>query len=195
MACKVWNKINKDLKIGCMICYMCTYPLTCNPEDMLLAQGKDNLNNFLCSDVQVRGAYHGFAKRYFKENNIKIAMEKDDETMLKQGCVDFYTFSYYMSNCISADPDKQQPSGKRNKKSLLLLTIYNRTAFIFRNNTTERRFFAQRFLPKTKCNNCFLCHYSLTTTCMTMNERCIIYILKLWSLYFWALLVYNLYES
>lgn len=110
-AVKLGHEINKDFKIGCMICYMCTYPLTCNPEDVLLAQQKDNLNNFLCSDVQVRGAYPGFAKRYFKENNINIAMEKDDETILKEGCVDFYTFSYYMSNCISADPDKQQKSG------------------------------------------------------------------------------------
>lgn len=51
-----------------MIAYMCSYPLTCNPEDLLLAQQKDNLSNFLCSDVQVRGAYPSFAERYFREN-------------------------------------------------------------------------------------------------------------------------------
>lgn len=38
-------------------------------------------------------------------------MEKDDETILKEGCVDFYFLSYYMSNCISANPNKQQTGG------------------------------------------------------------------------------------
>jgi len=110
-AVKLGHEINKNFKIGCMIAYMCTYPLTCKPEDVLLAQQKDNLSNFLCSDVQVRGAYPGFAKRYFKENNINIVMEKDDEKTLKEGCVDFYTFSYYMSNCISSDPNQEEIGG------------------------------------------------------------------------------------
>lgn len=110
-AVKLGHDINKDFKIGCMIAYMCSYPLTCNPEDVLLAQQKDNLNNFLCSDVQVRGAYPGFAKRYFAEKNINIVMEENDEQILKEGCVDFYTFSYYMSNCVSADPNQEEIGG------------------------------------------------------------------------------------
>ncbi|SKA87647.1 6-phospho-beta-glucosidase [Clostridium sp. USBA 49] len=110
-AVKLGHEINKDFKIGCMIAYMCSYPLTCNPEDVLLAQQKDNLNNFLCSDVQVRGAYPGFAKRYFAEKNINIVMEENDEQILKEGCVDFYTFSYYMSNCVSADPNQEEIGG------------------------------------------------------------------------------------
>lgn len=110
-AVKLGHEINKDFKIGCMIAYMCSYPLTCNPEDVLLAQKKDNLNNFLCSDVQVRGYYPGFAKRYFAENNINIVMEENDEQILKEGCVDFYTFSYYMSNCVSADANQEKVGG------------------------------------------------------------------------------------
>lgn len=110
-AVKLGHEINSDFKIGCMIAYMCTYPYTCNPEDILLAQQKDNLNNFLCSDVQVRGAYPGFAKRYFRENNIEIIMEENDEQILKDGCVDFYTFSYYMSICVTTDKDIEKTSG------------------------------------------------------------------------------------
>ncbi|MDU7240342.1 6-phospho-beta-glucosidase [Clostridium sp.] len=110
-AVKLGHSINKDFKIGCMIAYMCTYPYTCNPEDVLLAQQRDNINNFLCSDVQVRGAYPGFAKRYFKENNIKIQMEENDEEILKEGCIDFYTFSYYMSNCSTVDKEVENTSG------------------------------------------------------------------------------------
>jgi 6-phospho-beta-glucosidase len=110
-AVKLGHEINKDFKIGCMIAYMTSYPLTCNPEDILLAQQKDNLSNFLCSDVQVRGAYPGFAKRYFKENNINIIMEEKDENILKEGCVDFYSFSYYMSSCVSADANQEKVGG------------------------------------------------------------------------------------
>lgn len=110
-AVKLGHEINKDFKIGCMIAYMCFYPLTCNPDDVLLAQQKDNLHNFLCSDVQVRGEYPGFAKRYFKEKNINIEMQEDDEQILKEGKVDFYTFSYYMSHCISANQNQEKIGG------------------------------------------------------------------------------------
>ena len=110
-AVKLGHEINSDFKIGCMIAYMCTYPYTCNPEDVFLAQQKDNLNNFLCSDVQVRGAYPGFAKRYFRDNNIEIKMEENDKEILKEGCVDFYTFSYYMSNCTTADKEVEKTAG------------------------------------------------------------------------------------
>lgn len=110
-AVKLGHEINKDFKIGCMIAYMCSYPLTCNPEDILLAQEKDNISNFLCSDVQVRGYYPGFAKKYFRENNINIFMEEGDEDILRNGCVDFYTFSYYMSVCVSANPNQESIGG------------------------------------------------------------------------------------
>lgn len=94
-----------------MIAYMTLYPHTCNPKDVLLAQQQDNFKNFLCSDVQVRGEYPGFAKRFFKENNMEIIMEEDDAEILKEGVVDYYAFSYYMSNNVSTEPDKQQTSG------------------------------------------------------------------------------------
>lgn len=38
-------------------------------------------------------------------------MEENDEQILKEGCVDFYTFSYYMSNCSSTDPELERTSG------------------------------------------------------------------------------------
>ena len=34
-------------------------------------------------------------------------MEPQDEQILREGTVDFFTFSYYMSCCVSADPAKQ----------------------------------------------------------------------------------------
>ena len=83
-AVKLGHEINPDFKIGCMIAYMTTYPYTCNPEDILLAQEKDKLNNMLCGDVQVRGYYPSFAKRFFEENGIKIKMEAGDDEDIKR---------------------------------------------------------------------------------------------------------------
>ncbi|MBK1812469.1 6-phospho-beta-glucosidase [Clostridium sp. YIM B02505] len=107
-AVKLGHEINPDFKIGCMIAYMTLYPLTCNPDDILLAQKADQIQNMLCGDVQVRGYYPGFALRHFEEKGIDIKMEAGDLDILKEGTVDFYSFSYYMSNAVSADPAKQE---------------------------------------------------------------------------------------
>ncbi|ADL50783.1 glycoside hydrolase family 1 protein [Clostridium cellulovorans] len=110
-AVKLGHQINSDFKIGCMIAYMTTYPNTCNPDDILLAQQKDQISNMLCGDVQVRGYYPKYATRFFEEKGIRIIMKQGDEEILKEGCVDFYSFSYYMSAVASADPNLEQVGG------------------------------------------------------------------------------------
>lgn len=65
----------------------------------------------ICGDVQVRGAYPGFAKRFFAEEGIQIEMQPGDEQTLRDGCVDFYSFSYYMSLVESADPSVEKVGG------------------------------------------------------------------------------------
>lgn len=110
-AVKLGHSIDPDFKIGCMIAYMCAYPLTSNPDDVILAQQKDNVGNFLCGDVQVRGEYPGFAKRYFAEKGVELQIADGDEQALREGTVDFYTFSYYSSVCVSADPEQEKIGG------------------------------------------------------------------------------------
>lgn len=61
--------------------------------------------NLLFIDVQSRGKYPGYAKRFFKENNIEIEMEQEDEETLEKYTVDFIGFSYYASRCVSTDPE------------------------------------------------------------------------------------------
>jgi len=111
LAVRAGHEIDPEYKIGCMINHITTYPLTCNPDDILLAQKKNQIMNQFCGDVQVRGEYSFFMKRYLEDNCIHIAMEKEDMEILKNGCVDFYTFSYYMSNCESADPTQAKIGG------------------------------------------------------------------------------------
>ncbi|WGI36549.1 glycoside hydrolase family 1 protein [Mesomycoplasma lagogenitalium] len=85
----------KDFKIGCMSIGMPIYTLTAHPNDNIAKMKKD-WQNFFFFDVQARGSYPGYIKRYFKENNIDIKMEQGDEEILKN-TVDFITFSYYFS--------------------------------------------------------------------------------------------------
>ena len=111
LAVKAGHEIDPDCQIGCMIVYMTMYPLTCNPNDMIEVEKTNQIRNYFCGDVQVRGHYPSYMKRYFEEENINIKMEENDLDVLKEGCVDFYSFSYYMSNCVSANPQDESVSG------------------------------------------------------------------------------------
>ena len=111
LAVQAGHEINPENKIGCMIAGSMTYPFTCNPLDVKDAQNKMNMSNWFCGDVQVRGHYPYYAKRFFKDNNIVVKMEEGDEDILKKGTVDFYSFSYYMSSCASVDPDALKSAG------------------------------------------------------------------------------------
>lgn len=105
------HSINPDFKMGCMIAGMCPYPLTSNPKDIILAQQSLQEGNFYCGDVQVRGEYPAFAKRVWKKANAVVKMEENDLKILKAGKVDFYSFSYYMSSCVSSDPEVTKTKG------------------------------------------------------------------------------------
>jgi 6-phospho-beta-glucosidase len=103
-ATKIAHEINPENKVGCMVLALPIYPLTPDPSDVLKAM-ELNHNNLLFTDVQARGYYPSYAKRWYKENNINLVMEDTDEEILKNS-VDFISFSYYWSLCASADPNK-----------------------------------------------------------------------------------------
>lgn len=110
-AVVIGKKINPEFQFGSMICHITVYPHTCHPDDVLLAQREDLIRNCFCGDVMHRGEYPYYALRYFEENDIQIEMTEADKTILKEGICDFYTFSYYMTICKSADPNTAQTSG------------------------------------------------------------------------------------
>lgn len=97
--------------MGNMICFITSYPYTCNPVDILEAQHQMQDMNFYCSDVQCRGEYPFYAKRIWKEKGVNLKMEPGDLEILKEGTVDFYTFSYYMSNCVGITDNADLGSG------------------------------------------------------------------------------------
>lgn len=87
------------------------YPLTSKPTDIALVQTATEFNNFYCGDVQVKGRYAYFAKRYWRDHNIQLDIGADDEAILAAGTVDFYTFSYYQSSTMTTTGEGKQAGG------------------------------------------------------------------------------------
>ena len=89
-----------QFKMGNMDCFILSYPATCDPADVLANLKEMDRMNWYCSDVQVRGAYPYYAKRYWRENGIELDIADGDMQDIADGKVDFYTFSYYMSGTV-----------------------------------------------------------------------------------------------
>lgn len=110
-AVQLAHQIAPDCKVGCMELFATTYPLTCKPEDIQATQKLNQIRNWLCGDVQVRGYYPNYAKKFWRDCSIELEITPEDEQELRNGCVDFYTFSYYMSLCYAAEPEKAEQTG------------------------------------------------------------------------------------
>ena len=99
------HEIDKNNLIGNMISYAPSYAYSCNPADVL-KQRKMQVNLNFFNDVQVKGSYPALKLKEYEHKGIKIALSEDDKELLKNGTVDFISFSYYMSTCCSADGSK-----------------------------------------------------------------------------------------
>ena len=103
-AVKLAHEMMPEAKVGCMLAAGQFYPYTCKPDDVYTAMERDR-DNYFFIDVQTRGEYPVWALKRMEKAGIKIKMEDDDLDILKRGTVDFISFSYYCSRCISNDPE------------------------------------------------------------------------------------------
>lgn len=110
LAVKSCHEIIPNSQVGCMLTKLTTYPRTCAPEDVAATQQK-NLDNLFYSDVMVFGQYPRMTLKRFEKQNINIEMYPEDKEILKNGCVDFISFSYYMSMTESVDPNAERTPG------------------------------------------------------------------------------------
>ena len=78
---------------------------TCKPEDVLKTQQIMRQANYYCGDVQARGAYLSFSKRLWNKEGVSVEISAEDAEMLKNGTVDFISFSYYSSTTATTDPN------------------------------------------------------------------------------------------
>lgn len=68
----------------------------------MLQAMEENRRWMFFGDVQARGQYPGYMQRFFRDHNITIEMTESDAEDLKH-TVDFISFSYYMTGCVSHD--------------------------------------------------------------------------------------------
>ena len=105
------KEIDPDAMIGCMIAGgPSVYPYTCDPKDVFKAY-EEQQTNFYCSDVQVRGEYPAYAKKLWKQCGVTIDVTEEDKAILKQGHVDFYSYSYYSTNVTTTHKVEGEMSG------------------------------------------------------------------------------------
>ena len=104
-AVQLAHAIDQDYRVGCMIAGMVDYPLTCDPKDVIKTQQQMQESFWYCGDVMVRGAYPAYAERMWEEDGVTIEMGEHDLEELALGAVDFYSFSYYMTSCVTTHKD------------------------------------------------------------------------------------------
>ncbi|HCN95811.1 MAG TPA: 6-phospho-beta-glucosidase [Leclercia sp.] len=106
LAVKACHAMIPDAKIGNMLLGGLVYPLTCKPDDVLEALQENRAWQFF-GDVQCRGAYPGYMLRFFRDNGITLDITDADREALKS-TIDFISFSYYMTGCVTTDEELNQ---------------------------------------------------------------------------------------
>lgn len=95
-AVKLAHEIDPENKVGMMLAGTFSYPNSCDPEDIRANNAFMNKDLFYC-DVMCRGYYPSYKLKEFERNNIVLQKEAGDDELLKNGTVDFISFSYYFT--------------------------------------------------------------------------------------------------
>lgn len=106
LAVNACHEIIPDAQIGNMLLGGLMYPLTCKPDDVFKTLQENRSWQFF-GDVQCRGSYPGYMLRFFRDNGIRLDITDADRQALKS-TVDFISFSYYMTGCVTADEAHSQ---------------------------------------------------------------------------------------
>jgi 6-phospho-beta-glucosidase len=105
-AVKACHEIVVGGKIGNMLLGALLYPLSCRPADVMETM-QQNREWLFFGDVQVRGYYPAYMKRFFADRQIQIEMTEQDKRDL-QNTIDYISFSYYMTGCVTTNEEENQ---------------------------------------------------------------------------------------
>lgn len=112
-AVKLAHEIMPNAMVGCMLAAGQFYPYSCNPKDVYKGMESDR-DNYFFIDVQARGYYPVWALKRMERVGVKLDITDEDTQALKDGIVDFISFSYYASRCVSADEEINKEAAKGN---------------------------------------------------------------------------------
>ena len=112
-AVKLAHEMMPNTMVGCMLAAGQFYPYSCHPQDVYKGMESDR-DNYFFIDVQARGEYPVWAIKRMEKLGVNIDITSEDTKILQEGTVDFISFSYYASRCVSADPEINKQNAKGN---------------------------------------------------------------------------------
>ncbi len=112
-AVKLAHEMMPNTMVGCMLAAGQFYPYSCHPQDVYKGMERDR-DNYFFIDVQARGEYPVWAIKRMEKLGVNIDITSEDTKILQEGTVDFISFSYYASRCVSADPEINKQNAKGN---------------------------------------------------------------------------------
>ncbi|MCF0111048.1 MAG: family 1 glycosylhydrolase, partial [Erysipelotrichaceae bacterium] len=119
-AVKLAHEIMPDCMVGCMLAAGNYYPWSCNPVDVYAAMEADR-DNYHFIDAQARGEYPKFAWKRMEKLGLHLDITEEDLQVMKEGPVDFISFSYYSSRCSSGVPEIVEKNKKPGNAAIFSL--------------------------------------------------------------------------
>jgi 6-phospho-beta-glucosidase len=101
---EIASRYSDKILVGTMLSDKVAHPATCHPNDVLFSLRKNQMQ-FLFSDVQLRGFYPGYSKRFFVDHDIELDVKDTDLELLRKYTMDFLSFSYYYTKINNSEKD------------------------------------------------------------------------------------------
>ena len=95
-AVKLAHEIDPENKVGMMYGGLFSYPNSCDPDDIIGNQ-EFMKTMLMYPDVQCRGYYPSYTLKKFEREGVVLPVVEGDEQILREGKVDFLSFSYYFT--------------------------------------------------------------------------------------------------
>ena len=113
-AVKLGHEMMPNSQFGAMYAMSELYPATCKPEDVF-HRLQERRENWYFIDIMGRGYYPRYAKEIWHRRGVKeFVFAEGDEEILREGQLDFISFSYYRSNTTKAGDDWFNVGGSTN---------------------------------------------------------------------------------
>ena len=97
------HQMMPESMFGTMYAMSELYPATCKPED-IFKRLQARRENWYFIDTMARGYYHPYAKSVWQHHDFdSLEITEEDKEILKEGQLDFVSFSYYRSNTVKKD--------------------------------------------------------------------------------------------
>ena len=110
LTVKLGHEIDSNNMFGTMYAMSQFYPKTSAPEDVEACYQKRRMN-LMFVDVMARGYYPNYADMILKEKEVTINFLEGDEEILRNGTLDYISFSYYRSMVVGKDTVLTQAMG------------------------------------------------------------------------------------